>query len=331
MGRLCAARLVQTAASDDGRLSNMEMTMERFECERMFIAVLDAGSFAAAARRLGVSSGQASKLVAKLEADLNVQLVQRTTRALAATEAGRAYYERLKPLLEEFSALAASVSSASAMPAGRLRLTAPLSFGASQLAPILIEFAQTYPKIALDVTFSDRAANLIDEGFDAAVRVGAPADSSLIARRLCPMRVVVMASPAYLDRVGSPHAPSDLSDHVCIVDSNFREPFDWRFRSPSGGTITQTVTSRLCFGNAEACVAAAEAGLGIARVPSFIAGARIRAKTLTPLLIDWEEEPYGVYAIYPQARHLALKVRVLVDFLAERFRGAPVWDQGWEH
>jgi len=303
--------------------------MERFECERMFVAVLDAGSFAAAARRLGVSGGQASKLVSRLEADLGAQLVKRTTRALSATEAGRGYYERIKTLLEEFDALATSVGNASAIPGGRLRLTAPLSFGANQLAPVLIEFAQKYPAIGLDVSFSDRVANLVDEGFDAAVRIGAPADSSLIARRLCPTRIVVAASPAYLAAQGSPATPGDLARHACIVDSNFQEPSQWRFRDASGDAVIQTVFSRLSFGNADACAAAAEAGLGIVRVPSFIAGAHFRAKTLVPLLRDWEEEPYGVYALYPQGRHLALKVRALVDFLVERYRGEPVWDRGW--
>jgi DNA-binding transcriptional LysR family regulator len=303
--------------------------MERFECERMFVAVLDAGSFAAAARRLGVSGGQASKLVSRLEAELGAQLVKRTTRALAATEAGRAYYERLKPLMEEYFALAAAVGDASAVPAGRLRLTAPLSFGASQLAAVLIAFAEKFPAIALDVSFSDRPANLVDEGFDAAVRIGAPADSSLIARRLCPMRIVVAAAPAYLAAHGAPEAPQDLARHACIIDSNFHEPLQWRFRDPRGGALFQTVSGRLRFGNAEACVAAAEAGLGVARAPSFIAGARFRAKTLLPLLHAWEEEPYGVYALYPQFRHLALKVRALIDHMAEYFRGAPPWDDGW--
>jgi DNA-binding transcriptional LysR family regulator len=309
--------------------STRERNLERFESERMLIAVLDTGSFAAAARRLGVSSGQASKLVAKLETDLGAQLIKRTTRSLSATEAGRAYYEQLKPLLDEFDALATSVGRASAIPAGRLRLTAPQSFGVSQLASVLVEFARKYPEIALDVSFSDRVANLVDEGFDAALRIGAPEDSSLIARRLCPMRVVVAASPAYLAEHGAPRTPDDLDQHPCIIDSNFQDPLQWRFRDASGVGFVKSVTGRLHFANAEACATACKAGLGVARTPSFIGGPQFRAGKLVPLLGDWEEEPYGVHVLYPRARHLALKVRALVDFLVAQFQGEPVWDRGW--
>ena len=304
--------------------------MDRFDCDRMFVAVLDTGSFAAAAGRLGTSSGQASKLVSKLEADLGVQLIKRTTRALSPTEVGQAYYERVRALIEEYDALDASVRNASGAPAGRLRLTAPLSFGTTQLAPVLIDFARAFPDIQLDVGFSDRVANLVDEGFDAAVRIGRPGDSSLIARRLCEARIVVVASPDYLARRGQPTVPADLAGHDCIVDTNFRDPFNWRFLSHENAeAMLIPVSGRLCFANAEACLMAAEAGLGIARLPSFIAGEALRAGRVRPLLRGMEEEPHGLYALYPPGRHLALKVRALVDFLAGCYRGEPAWDRGW--
>jgi DNA-binding transcriptional LysR family regulator len=296
----------------------------------MFAAVIDTGSFAAAALRLGTSTGQASKLVSRLEKELGVQLIMRTTRALSLSEVGRAYYERIKTLIEDFESLDAAVRNASGAPSGRLRITAPITFGTTQLAPVLISFAEAFPNIQLDVSFSDRLVNLVDEGFDAAIRIGQPADSSLIVRKLCPARIVLIASPSYLDRRGTPVTPCDLVDHDCIIDTNFRDPLSWRFKNGNDQQpLAIEVRGRLHFSNAETCVAAAEAGLGIARVPSFVAGPRLRIGSVKPLLSQYEDEPRGLYAVYPPARHLALKVRVLVDFLANAFRGQPKWDNGW--
>ncbi len=303
--------------------------MDRLECDRMFVAVYETGSFSLGARRIGVSSGQASKLVSRLEAELGVQLLSRTTRALSPTEVGRAYYERVRALIAEFDALDDSVRSASGEASGRLALTAPTSFGVGPLMPALIAFADAYPRIRLDVSFSDRIVNLLDEGFDAAIRVGAPDDSSYIARKLCPMRVIVAASPQYLARGGEPLAPEDLTDHDCIIDTNRREPNVWDFRLPDGETARVAVEGRLRFSNGEACVAAAEAGRGIVRAPSFIAGPRILSGALKPLLRAFEADRLGVFALYPASRHLAAKVRALTDFLAQAFRGVPPWDQGW--
>ncbi len=305
--------------------------MERLDCDRMLVAVLGTGSFAAAAERLGTSSGQASKLVSKLEADLGVQLIKRTTRALSATEVGQAYYERIRLLLEDFDELDASVRHASGAPSGRLRMTAPVSFGTMQLAPVLADFARVFPQIQLDVSFSDRVSHLVDEGFDAAIRIiGQPDDSSLIARRLCDIRLVVAAAPAYLEARGEPSSPADLAAHDCIIDSNFRDPLIWPFRSNKGDeALSVPVTGRLRFASGEACIAAAAAGLGITRVPSFVAGQCFRTGAVRPVLNAFETKPIGLYALYPPTRHLALKVRVLVDFLASCYRGEPSWDQGW--
>lgn len=298
--------------------------MDRIDCDRMFVAVLESGSFAAAARRLGTSSGQASKLVANLEAELGVQLIKRTTRALAPTEVGQAYFERMKGILEEFDALEASVRNASGAPAGRIRLAAPLSFGTTQLMPRLLDFARAFPDIQLDVGFTDRTVNLIDEGYDMAVRIGAPGDGSLIARKLCTARVVTVAAPAYLDRNGTPETPDDLTGHACIIDTNFRDPNHWQL---AGRTVA--VNGRFRFSNGEACLMAAEAGLGIARIPSFIAGESLRSGRLRPILRDDTEDAHTIHAVYPAARHLAVKVRTLVDYLAGCFRGEPEWDRGW--
>lgn len=303
--------------------------MERLDCDRMFIAVLELGSFARAAQRLGTSSGQASKLVSKLEADLGVQLLKRTTRALAATEVGRAYYERIKLLLEEFDALDLSIRQTSGAPGGRLKLTAPMSFGAIQLTPVLLDFASAYGDIQVDVSFSDRMVNLVDEGFDAGVRIGQPADSSLIARKLCDARLVLVASPDYLERRGTPSDPHDLAEHDCILDTNFKDPETWPLRRSNGDTVNVRIAGRLRMSSGEACLAAAEAGFGIAYLPSFIAGPRIRAGRVRVVLSEAEAPPLGIFVIYPPGRHLALKVRVLVDFLVKHYRGGPNWDQGW--
>jgi DNA-binding transcriptional LysR family regulator len=303
--------------------------MDRLEAERMFVAVMETGSFTAAAERLRTSSGQASKLVSRLEGILGVRLLSRTTRAVTPTEAGQAYFDRLRPLLEEFDNLYAAVRDASHAPRGRLRLTAPLTFGTREVAPALNDFARNFADIELDVSFSDRVVNIVDEGFDLAVRVGKPDDSSMIARKLCDMRIVVVGSPAYLQGREEPEEPAALTRFDCIIDSNFREPGHWPFRKADGAPFTVQVQGRIRYSNAEACLKAAEAGFGLACVPSFIAGESLRAGRTQRVLQAFEPEPYAVHVLYPHSRHLAGKVRVLVDFLAERYRGTPRWDEGW--
>lgn len=302
--------------------------MQRLECERMFVAVMETGSFAKAAVRLQTSSGQASKLVSRLEADLGVTLLRRTTRALSPTEVGQAYFERIRQVIAELDAVEDAVRNRSGTPTGLLKLTAPVSFGNTQLAPVLIAFAQRYREISLEVNFSDRVINLVDEGFDAALRIGVPADTRLVARKLCDARIVAVASPAYLEQHGHPQVPSDLAQHQCIIDTNFRDREVWRFRE-NGNPVSVAVTGRVHLSSADACVAAAEAGLGVLQVPSFVAGPRIRAGRLVAILKDHETQPIPIQAIYPASRHLALKVRVFVDFLVSHFHSEPDWDQGW--
>jgi DNA-binding transcriptional LysR family regulator len=304
--------------------------LDRLSLDRLFVAVLETRSFIAASGRMGVSSGQASKMLSRLEADLGVQLIKRTTRALSPTEIGQVYYERVKVLLEERDALDASIRQTSGAPSGRLRITAPMSFGAIQLVPALLAFAEEYPGISLDVSFSDRLADLVEEGFDVAVRIGHLSDSSLIVRRLCDARIVTVAAPTYLTTYGVPLRPEELSQHTCIIDTNFRAPHIWSFRDDtSGQNIQVPVTGRIAFSNGEACLTAAERGLGIACLPSFIAGTKIREGKLTPLLRNFEPPTLGIHALYPPARHLAAKVRALSDFLLDYFRSRAKWDEGW--
>ena len=301
--------------------------MDRLEADRMFISVLETGSFTAAAECLGTSSGQASKLVSRLEAELDVRLFNRTTRSVVPTEAGRAYYERLCPLIDEFDNLDLEIRNISQTPRGRLRLTAPLTFGSLELTPALNDFATRFSDIELDVSFTDRAVNLVEEGFDLAVRVGRPDDSSLIARKLCDVRIVVVGAPTYLDANGTPTVPEEMAQHECIIDTNFRDPNRWTFGT-AGAERTVPVRGRIRYSNAEACLRAVEAGIGLACVPAFVAGDALRTGRVVRLLAEFETVPFGVHALYPHSRHLAAKVRVLVDFLAERYHGTPSWEAG---
>lgn len=302
--------------------------MDRLECDRMFIAVMEAGSFVGASQKVGTSPTQASKLVSRLENELGVRLLNRTTRSVSPTEAGQAYYERLRPLLEELETLDLEVRNISQKPRGRLRMTAPLTFGVLELAPALNAFAGRYPDIELDVSFSDRVVNLVEEGFDVAVRVGRPRDSSLMMRKLLEVRIVVVASPAYLQGHPEPVTPADLSQHACIIDTNFREPGKWPFRGDGeDGPQFAAVSGRIRYSNGEACLGAAEAGLGLACVPEFLARDAIRAGRVVRLLREFETAPYDVHVLYPHKLHLAAKVRLLVEFLAGQYQGKSATDR----
>ncbi|THD63313.1 LysR family transcriptional regulator [Phenylobacterium sp.] len=301
--------------------------MDRFDEINAFAAVADARSFTQGARRLGVSSAQVSKLVARLENRLGARLLNRTTRDVSLTDTGRAYLERARNVLDDFEALEGSVRDQSG-PKGLLKISAPVSFGASQLTPALLDFAAAYPEVSLDVSATDRMVSLVEEGFDVGVRIGELGDSSLIARKLAAVRMVTCASPGYLQAAGAPATPDDLAKHEAILDNNMRDPTVWSY----GGHADRhdvRVHGRLKFGGADACVAAARRGLGVTRTPAFAAAEDLRAGRLVPLLCAYEVQVIHVHAVYPHARHLAAKVRVFVDFLAARYAGEPEWHLGW--
>jgi DNA-binding transcriptional LysR family regulator len=301
--------------------------MDRLDEIAAFVAVADARSFTQGARKLDVSSAQVSKLVARLENRLKARLLNRTTRDVSLTDVGRAYLERARELLEGFETLEGSVRDQSG-PSGLLKISAPMSFGANQLTPALLDFAAKCTSVSLDVVFSDRMVNLVEEGFDVAVRIGHLSDSSLVARRLAAVRLVTCASPEYLARVGTPTDLADLSRVEAILDTNARDPTVWRFLQ-NGEPHDVRVHGRLRFAGADACVAAARAGFGVTRSPAFSAAADLRAGRLVPLFCHYEPEMIHLHAVYPHARHLAAKVRGFVDFLAERYAGEPEWHQGW--
>lgn len=301
--------------------------MDRLDEIRLFVAVAEALSFANGARRVGVSPAQASKAIARLEDRLKTRLLNRTTRDVSLTDIGRAYLERARELVEEFDALETSVRDVNG-PRGLLKVTAPTSFGSVELECVILEFAKAYPEVALEVALTDRVTNLVEEGYDVAVRITRLADSSLVARKLGEARIVTCASPDYLQRRGVPAAPSDLAQEEAILDLNIADPATWTFGRGAGRTDIR-VHGRLRLSNAEACLAAARYGFGIARGPSFAAAEDLRAGRLQTLLCDHEPEPMPIYAVYPHARHLSAKVRVFVDHLVRHFTGEPRWEQGW--
>lgn len=303
--------------------------MERLDCDRMFIAVMETRSFTAAAQRLSTSHGQASKLITRLENELSVSLFSRSTRSLKPTEVGLAYYERIRPLLAEYDALNDDVLNASKTPSGLLRISAPVTFGSTRLTEHLITFARRYPDIELDVSFADRLVNVVNEGFDLTLRIGNLTDSSLIARKLCDIRIVMVAAKAYLQQKGTPVRWSHLLQHDCIVDTNFRDPFVWPFLDENQVLHAQPVRGRMKFSNAEVCLRAAIEGLGIARLPAFVAGEALQNGTVIPVLSRYEAPPLGLYAVYPPAKYLAQRSRAFIDFLAESFAGQPKWEENW--
>lgn len=294
--------------------------MDRLDCDRLFVAVMETGSFAAASARLKISSGQASKLLARLERELGVQLLKRTTRALAATEIGQAYFQRIRGIIADLDELDLAIHERTGEPTGKLKITAAETFGRAELSPLLPEFLALHPRLSIEVHFANRLVSIVDEGYDAALRIGRSSETSLIARKICERRVATVASAAYLARHGTPRHPSDLAGHVCIMDTNFPEPERWRYRTPgSGEPIVASVEGRLALSDPETCLIAAEQGFGIAHVPLFGAMHRLDTGALVPILCDYELPPVQVSLVYPPTRHLAPKVRALIDFLVARF------------
>ncbi|MBM3603761.1 MAG: LysR family transcriptional regulator [Alphaproteobacteria bacterium] len=292
--------------------------MDRLAADRMFVQVVRLNGFSAAAARMATSPGQASKLVSRLEAQLGVRLLNRTTRAISLTAEGEAYLARISTILDQLDDLDNDLRAAKGQPNGLLRLTAPLSFGTAQLMPALTDFAKDHPGIALDVDFTDSIVSLAEQGFDAAIRVGPLRDSALTARKLGVMRIQIVAAPAYLAARGTPRRPTDLADHDIITDMNFARPDDWSFRQ-DGRTQAVHVRGRLRFSNADACVQAAEAGLGVTRVPDFISAAAVRDGRLKAILTDFAQEEFVVLALTPPGRHMPARLRLLIDSLRRRW------------
>jgi DNA-binding transcriptional LysR family regulator len=299
--------------------------MSELDDLRGFVEVVDSGGFGRAARRLGVSKSIVSRRIARLEADLGTRLLSRTTRGISPTEAGLEFKARSERILAELEEAREAVARQAGDVVGRLRLSAPLSFGVRHVAPVLAELAHRYPRLEMDVSYSDRLVDLIGERFDVAIRIGALQDSSLVARRLAAVRAVVVASPAYLARRGRPHTPADLARHECLIYSG-RTFADWRFRSGKRSLAIRP-EGRLRTDSGEAILQWAVAGLGIAKAPSFLVSDVIESGVLEPLLSDYPTPGYGIYVVRPPGSFVSGKVRVLIDALVQRFGGEPDWDR----
>jgi DNA-binding transcriptional LysR family regulator len=294
----------------------------------IFVSVVESESFTGAARELGLSKSAVSKQIARLEDRLGARLLNRTTRRLSLTEAGTAFYEGCRRVVDEAEVAEQRVSRLSAAPRGLLRVNAPMSFGVRHVGPCLSDFLSACPELTLDLALNDRLVDLVEEGYDVAVRIGVLADSSLVARRLAPSHLVLCAAPGYLVARGRPAAPEDLARHDCASYSYRTAGPEWRFLGPDGLRRVK-VSGRVTVNNGDVLLAAALRGLGIVMLPSFIAGDALRAGHLERVLPEWRvAEEANVYAVYPASRNLSPKVRVFVDFLAERFGEAPYWDEG---
>jgi DNA-binding transcriptional LysR family regulator len=293
--------------------------MDKFQEMRVFAAVVDAGSFVGACDTVAMSKAAVSRHVRDLEARLGVRLLQRTTRKLSLTDEGEVFYTRCKDLLADVDEAEAEITSRSGVASGLLKVNVPVSFGIIHLAPLWAEFMARHPKVTLDVTLSDRVIDLVDEGFDVAVRIARLPNSTLISRKLASTEIVLCASPAYLKQHKTPVHPADLSEHAVMSYSLFSGGDDWEFEGPQG-SVTVKLAPRLHSNSGDTCRAVALRHGGVILQPSFLVGDDLKSGALVRLLPDYRSTTLGVYAVYPTRKHLSPKVRLLVDFLAEKAR-----------
>jgi len=283
-----------------------------------FVRAAEARSFTKAAQQLGMSPSGVSKAISRLEEQFKVRLLHRTSRTVTMTPEGTVFYERCRQIVADLEDAEQMLSQAREVPQGALRITLPLSVGRLHLARVLPEFAQRYPEVTLSASFSDRLIDLIDEGYDVAVRLGKPPDSRLIARQLAVGRMMTCAAPAYLSRHGTPRVPEDLADHNCIqfVAPNSGRSFEWRFQR-DGKRFGVAVSGNLALDHAEALVEAAMAGTALIQISSYVTAAAIRAGDLKAVLTEFQVEAPSIWVMYPQNRHLTPRVRTFVDFLMD--------------
>lgn len=289
--------------------------------------IVEAGSLAAAARRTDVSVSALSRLLAELESHLGTRLIHRTTRRLALTETGRAFYERTVQLMADLDEAEEAVASAAVVPRGTLRLTSSAPFGTGYLAAAIADFRLRYPDLRFEVELSERAVDLVEEGLDLAIRIGQIGSQALIGRRIADTRLVCCAAPAYLERRPAPQTPADLAAHECLVYEYAAGGAQWHFTDPAGVAHAVGVAGTVRANNGAMLAALAISGAGIACEPDFIVAAAVRSGRLVRLLRGFTPPSIGIHATYPSRRHLSAKVRTFVDFLVERFAGTPPWQQ----
>ncbi len=298
--------------------------MDRFQGINAFAKVVETGSFVRAAERLGVSVSAVSRQVSELEAHLDARLLNRTTRRLSLTESGRVFYERSIQLLADLDEAEQSASAGAVKPRGTLRISCGTTFGARHLAPAIAEFIARFPAMRFDVELSDRATDLVDEGFDAAVRIGAIGSQNLVGRKVGETRLVCCASPDYLARHGEPKSPEELSAHACLTYEYALLKNVWPFRDQDGRDRSIKVTGPVHANSGRFLAALAVAGVAIVIEPDFVVRPEVQAGRLVPILRRFEVPPGNIYVVYPSRRHLSAKVRAFTDFLSARF-SVPDW------
>lgn len=296
------------------------------EAWAVFAKVAETGAFARAAQDLDLSKATISKAVSRLEARLGASLFHRTSRKLSLTETGRAALERASRILAEGEAVEAEAAAQSATPRGLVRVAAPMSFGLAQVAPLIPEFLSLHPDVSVDLSFSDQKADLVGEGFDLGIRIGVLPDSSLLARRLCPVELLLVGSPGYFEAHGRPVHPRDLAWRPALTYAYALTPEVWRFAHESLGEQAVTVSGPLRVNNADALLPGLRAGLGLALQPDFVVAADLKAGLLEAVMCDWRPPPTALQLVSPPGRLRPARVRVLFDFLAERLAQAP-WSQ----
>ena len=298
-------------------------TLPDLEGWAIFSKVASEGSFARAAQELQLSQATVSKTIARLERRLHTSLLHRTSRRLSLTDAGRAALDGASRMLEEAEAVEAELIEQAASLRGTIRLSAPMSFGLSHLAALLPDFMSRHPHVELDVEFSDQMADLVAHRFDLALRISRLADSSLLARRLCGIRVLLVGAPVYFERHGHPQHPRDLAGHRALQYAYAPKGTSWHFRHARHGEFTQVMATPLRMNNAEGLMPALRAGLGLALQPEFIVWPDLQSGALQATMGDWQLEPIALHIVTPPGRRRPARVQALIEYLAEHFTQAP--------
>jgi len=302
--------------------------MNKFSDLEAFTAVVESGSFSAAGERLGIAKSAVSRRVSQLERHLGSQLLHRTTRRLSLSDAGKNFYQRAVQILADLDEAEQSVTDETTELRGLIKLAAPLSFGLSHLSNSIFDFLSEHPAIELNMDLNDRNINLVEDGFDMALRIGDLQDSTLVAKRLGTMRQITCASPSYLQQHGEPRHPDDLKHHVGHQYSNISYKKQWSYITEEGKSVFAQPQIRIRVNNGEALAAAAVAGMGITKGPTFILGRLIKEGKLRRVLNNYPSPSMGIYAVYPPGRLLPRRIQAFSDFLAGRFGDHPYWDEG---
>ncbi|MFS2002548.1 LysR family transcriptional regulator [Duganella sp. CT11-25] len=301
--------------------------MDRLRALEVFVEVVKRDGFARAADALDTSPANVTRYISDLEAHLQTRLLNRSSRKMSLTSSGEALFERAKSILDDVAEAEAIVSSATLQPHGVLRINAPLSFGVLHLAPLWAKFMRKYPEVRLDVALIDRVVDIVEEGYDMAIRISRTGSTAHVARKLATSHNILCASPDYIQQHGMPLHPADLLQHACVGYSYSATADEWQMLDAGGQPHAVKVQCVMHSNNGDTARAAALGGMGVIWQPSFLVGADLRAGRLQRVLPDYHMTDIDIQAVYPSRRHLSAKVRVMIDFLVEEFSGVPPWDR----